>query len=173
MAGWLNTLEKIAKIGAQAAKVVTDYAQYELDNLELAKKSTAMYDMGRYRDALRYAEAAIEHKPTSFWGWLYRGNALARLQCYEDAMMSYKKAFDINQESDLPLYNMACVCATIGYEEGALKGLEEAISINSENRRNAASDPDFKSLYNHPRFIALTRPFLEYTDPPSFLRGAE
>jgi len=69
-------------------------------------------------------------------------------------------------KADYVRYGLAALCCLTGHYEDALKYLDEAIRLNSNNRYQARNDSDFQNLAEDPRFTELLYP--EVSDlPPS------
>jgi len=89
------------------------------------------------------------------------GDALVRLwRCRrEDALLkaAREKCLEAEQTRDgAGAYNLACIEALRGHEEAALEWLAKAIEARPSRRERARTDPDLKSLRDHPRFRELT-----------------
>lgn len=67
--------------------------------------------------------------------------------------------------SDSNYYNLACLNALLGHQDMALNYLERALELNPHLARQAAHDPDFKSLYDSPLFHGLLKGLLKKAPP--------
>ena len=68
-----------------------------------------------------------------------------------------EKAYKLDPDSASTAYNSACLFAHIGKYDRALDLIEVAIGLGSRNKRYYETDPDFKPLYDHPRFMELLK----------------
>ena len=55
------------------------------------------------------------------------------------------------------LYNSACTYASAGRTDRALDLLEKRVQTTSIHREWLDNDPDFDSVRDHPRFLALLK----------------
>ena len=61
-------------------------------------KGLALYDMGKYEEAIKAYDKAIEINPEEAGAWYNKGLALYDMGKYEEAIKAYDKAIEINPE---------------------------------------------------------------------------
>jgi len=115
----------------------------------------------RFELAFKQYARAIQAKPDDHVAMNNWGDALVRLwRCRrEDALLkaAREKCLEAEQTRDgAGAYNLACIEALRGHEEAALEWLAKAIEARPSRRERARTDPDLKSLRDHPRFRELT-----------------
>ena len=117
---------------------------------------------GRYSDAVKSYDRAIEINPDFSEAWYNRGIALTELGRYTDAVTSYDKAVEINPDFPEAWYNRGIALTELGRYTDAVTSYDKAVEIN----------PDFpEAWYN--RGIALAE-LGRYTDAEnSFEKGNE
>jgi tetratricopeptide (TPR) repeat protein len=77
---------------------------------------------------------------------------------YEEARDQFESILIAAPEADFAHYGMALLSSMTGQAEEALDHLGKAIQINSSNRIQARSDPDFIDMADDPRFTELLYP---------------
>lgn len=92
-------------------------------------------------------------------GYYLRGNNLAGLGRYEEAIASYERAMEIKPNDANTFYNLACCYALQTKIELVLENLNKAINLSPEEYRHMAkSDTDFDGIRHNPRFQELIFP---------------
>jgi tetratricopeptide (TPR) repeat protein len=122
-----------------------------LDRHEEARKAN--------QDSLRVMERHVELYPEDaralYLGataWLLHGD---RSRCVE----WLGRAIAIDPEETTILYNAACTYSLMGEKGQALDLLEKAVRNGYGHKEWLENDPDFASLRDHPRFLALMQRF--------------
>ena len=78
------------------AKGVTIFEEFSFE--ELNEKGVELAKLGRFEEAIKYYDKALEIKPDS-WIVLYnKGKALSDLGMYEDAILQYEKVLTIEPQ---------------------------------------------------------------------------
>ncbi|EKU96288.1 TPR subfamily 2 repeat-containing protein [Leptolyngbya sp. PCC 7375] len=67
--------------------------------------------------------------------WFYRGNSLAGLKRYEEAIASYDQAIALNAQAEGPWYNKALALADLGRYGQAVEAMDQVLVINPQNTR--------------------------------------
>jgi len=111
---------------------------------------------------LRQSEAAIAKDSTKGGAQLRHGWALLRLGRHEEAAAAFARQRELGFAPDIASYNIACCQAKLGRSDAALDILAQ-LAAESENdlltAEFIASDPDLKSLHDHPRFAEIVKAF--------------
>jgi tetratricopeptide (TPR) repeat protein len=63
-------------------------------------RGNALFNLGRYEEAIAAYDRAVEIKPDSHEAWNNRGNALYSLGRYEEAIAAYDRAVEIKSDKD-------------------------------------------------------------------------
>jgi tetratricopeptide (TPR) repeat protein len=69
----------------------------------LITKSSTLFQLGNYRDALQTSEQALVIDPKNAAAWTNKGNSLSGLQRYSEAVQAYDKAIEFAQPQSLAL----------------------------------------------------------------------
>ena len=77
---------------------------------------------------------------------------------YEEARDQFESILTSSPDADFAHYGMALLSSMTGQAEEALDHLSRAIQLNSANRIQARSDPDFVDMADDPRFTELLYP---------------
>jgi tetratricopeptide (TPR) repeat protein len=106
-------------------------------------RGIALYDLGRYEEAVASYDKAIEIKPDDEEAWNNRGIALRNLGRYEEAVASYDKALEIKPDFETAWNNRGNALRNLGRYEEAVASYDKAIEIKPDdeeawnNRGNA------------------------------------
>ncbi len=122
-----------------------DYAESLRDYdraIELSRKSTVrealpwygkgatLILLGRYEEALRAIDTALDINPRNEVAWLNKGNALMKLGRHLDALRCFNAALKVNPRYEVALNNKGNALARLGHFEEALRCYEKAIAID-------------------------------------------
>jgi len=88
----------------------------------------------------------------------YLGVMKANEADYDQAVELLDRALQHNPKDERSHYVMAATRAMKGEREVALKHLQEAITLNTQNRFYAMNDPDFESILDEETFENLVYP---------------
>jgi len=148
-------LEQAVSLFGKACDVREDYQARLLAAL-------AYQGLGRDEEAVAGYERALEvigkHlalHPGDARALTLGAGAMARLGRRAQAIEWGRRALDIDPEDPVVVYAVACTDAILGRHEVALDRLEQAVKAGFGNKKWIQNDPDFTSLRNHPRFLAL------------------
>ncbi|HNZ48272.1 MAG TPA: tetratricopeptide repeat protein [Candidatus Hydrogenedentes bacterium] len=117
--------------------------------------SVVLRSLGRLEEAEAMAIAAITLEPQDVAAHNNYANLLAVMGRYEEAEEHYRYAMENAPENSKPPYNLACLYCARGLDEEALDYLAFAITLSSDARLDAASDPCFSALRDNPYFQEL------------------
>jgi len=120
-------------------------------------------DAPRLRRARRYIDKVVElYKPKEpsllRSAFHYRALVERRLIGAQEALQTLEAFLENNEDPDGVLhYNAACYACLLGQDEKWSPYLDKAIRKDSELRKDAAQDEDFKRVWEHPAFTKLTQ----------------
>ncbi len=84
--------------------------------------------------------------------------SLMNIGDYVGAREHLEKILKQSPKVDYAVYGLSVLNCLTGHYEDALRGLAEAIRLNSSNRFQARNDSDFQNLADDPRFTELIYP---------------
>jgi serine/threonine protein kinase/Tfp pilus assembly protein PilF len=148
-------LEKAAQLYEQASLVNPDDCQAPIllgqtyIGMGLTDKAH-----GAYRRGLRIAERHLELNPDDARTLSLCGSALIQLGDKKKAMEWVKRAMAIDEYDPTLIYSLACVLATGGETEEAVKYLEASIAAGFSHKEWIEKDSDLDSIRDHPRYKA-------------------
>lgn len=96
-------------------------------------RSTALWDLGKYEDAINSTTAAIGLNPNSVIAWFNRGVLLDTLKRYQEAAIAYEKAALLDPKQDQIWFALGVVLLRLNRNQDALIAFEEALKINPNN----------------------------------------
>ena len=147
--------ERAASLFERACEVHDDYQARLL--CALSYKGLEQHEMARtaYQRALTSIERHLDLTPGDSRALTLGAGCLARLGRGGEAVQWCERALSIDPDDPVVVYAVACVDAVLGRDAQALAGLERAINGGFGNRKWILNDPDFETLRDHPRFLAL------------------
>ncbi len=116
-------------------KQTMDKASIEGESLLIQgiEEGNALFNLGRFDDAIASYNKALEIKPDKDEAWYKRGNALFNLGRFDDAIASYNKALEIKPDKDEAWNNRGNVLFNLGRFDDAIASYNKAISLNPKN----------------------------------------
>jgi tetratricopeptide (TPR) repeat protein/predicted amidohydrolase len=90
----------------------------------------ALADLGKYEEAIRCFDKAIELKPRDSLAWNNKGVALDCLGKYEEAIRCYDKALEIDPKDSDAWNNKGVALGNLGKYEEAIRCYDKAIELN-------------------------------------------
>ena len=114
--------------------------------IELSKKGTVREELpwygkgatlillGRYQEALKAIDIALDINPRNEVAWLNKGNALMKLGQHLDALRCFNAALKVNPKYEVAWNNKGNALARLGHFEEALRCYEKAITIDGGYR---------------------------------------
>lgn len=156
----LGTLERMD----EAEQAWLKCYQLEPENVTVNYNlANALLDKDDFQNALQYIETAIQNGLDSAEAYHIKALALGYLdnktisqEFFELALKLYKNDLE-EEENDETLFQIACVCNSLGNTKDALSYLKKSISLNKSNARRARHDKDFKSLLKNDEFLKITK----------------
>ena len=100
------------------AKGVTILEEFSFE--ELNENGVELAKLGRFEEAIKYYDKALEIKPDSWIVLHNKGRALSDLGMYEAAILQYEKVLTIEPQKYSPLMNMGSTLYKIERNEDAL-----------------------------------------------------
>jgi tetratricopeptide (TPR) repeat protein len=119
----------------ELASIASELGQ-ELDRQqvqELINRGCALFELGRYKEAIASYDIAIKINPENYLAWYNRAVQLAELSMHEQAIYSYKQAIKINHGSSMSYSNMGVELAKLERYEQAIVSYNMAIKIDLKN----------------------------------------
>ena len=118
-------------------------------------KGQAHRTAGRYAQAVRFFEQSFKLDPDNLHTCLATAWCYKRLDRLDQAVESMHTALQIDADSDISHYNLACYGALQEDLELAISHLARALELNEDYREFIAKESDFDLIRNHPDFQAL------------------
>jgi tetratricopeptide (TPR) repeat protein len=97
--------------------------------VELLQRSRSLMDENKFEEAIPYLERTVQTYPISFDAWNMLGVAQFEMQNYQNAIVSFNQATDIDDSKYKPFYNRGNAKLTLEDTEGALADYNRAIEI--------------------------------------------
>ena len=105
----------------------------ELRVEELNSKGTSLYTLGRYEDAIRYFDQALEIDPRNVAVLSNKGNCLDSLGRYEEAIRYYDISLEIDPCNADALNNKGNCLKNLDRYEEAIRYYDKALEIDQRN----------------------------------------
>lgn len=112
----------------------------------------------RYQEALEVCDEGFEYtEDPQMQGELLtnKGNALQKIDRFEDALTCFEKALALDEENPIRLYNLGQAYALKGLVREACQHLANAIRFNPDLKELMLSDPDLEKLRGTQEFKTL------------------
>jgi tetratricopeptide (TPR) repeat protein/predicted amidophosphoribosyltransferase len=100
---------------------------------EWNNKGTSLEKVGRYEEAIKCYEKALEINPQQTETWFNKGNSLGRLGRFDEATKCHDKALEINPQHPTGWNNKGVSLQDLGRFDEAIKCYEKALKINPRN----------------------------------------
>lgn len=120
--------------------------------LEIAQ---ANVDRGDFEAAARWFETAIALRPRLTVAHFCLGLTLEQLGRDEEALEAFRAADELGGPGVAPTYRQARILARMDRRRDALTLLSKVLAEEPQLRDDAAEDPVFERLKDHPRFLAM------------------
>ncbi len=83
------------------------------------------------------------------------GNGLLKAGKYEEALVQYRKALEIDPEDDIAWYNIACAYSLLEDLDESVAALEKSVEYGYDDLEWMQRDSDLDNIRDHPRYKAL------------------
>jgi tetratricopeptide (TPR) repeat protein len=155
-----------------AASVLESIVRREPGNFEALIFLASCYSFqGRYDEAVRCHEAAVEADPSDAQRWHNLASDLLNLGDLERAEKAMKEAIKLDGKSGYSHYGLARIFARKGEHDEALSILKKAVELQPGLKENMSDQPDFAALAGDNRFKELLGLKKDDFDYPFFERG--
>ena len=105
----------------------------EFGALEWNNKGTSLEKVGRYEEAIKCYDKALEVNPQQTETWFNKGNSLGSLGRFEEAIKCHDKALEINPQHPMGWNNKGVSLQDLGRFDEAIRCYEKALEINPRN----------------------------------------
>jgi tetratricopeptide (TPR) repeat protein len=106
-------------------------------------KGASLILLGRYEEALRAIDKALDLNPHNEVAWLNKGNALTKMGRLIDALRCFNAAIKVNPAYEVAWNNKGNTLARLGHHEEALACYERALEI----------DPDYRGAWVNKGYV--------------------
>ncbi|GCL55992.1 hypothetical protein NIES3806_33510 [Microcystis aeruginosa NIES-3806] len=94
-----------------------------------------LYELKRYRDALKGFNRLVSLAPQREDGWFYRGTTFYYLEQYQEAIASYDRALEIEPDDHQAWYNRGIALGNLGRFEQAIASYDKALEIKPDDHQ--------------------------------------
>jgi tetratricopeptide (TPR) repeat protein len=105
--------------------------------------------------AIHFLEQSNKLDPDNLHTYLALAWCYKRTDQLEKAIETMQAAVELDSESGIAHYNLACYCALGRRIDLALMHLTFALDLNSDFREHVATESDFDSIRENPRFAMI------------------
>ncbi len=106
-------------------------------------KGASLILLGRYEEALRAIDKALDLNPRNEVAWLNKGNALTKMGRLIDALRCFNAAIKVNPRYEVAWNNKGNTLARLGHFDEALACYERALEI----------DPDYRGAWVNKGYV--------------------
>jgi tetratricopeptide (TPR) repeat protein len=132
LGGIIMRMKFIIAIIALAVLCVPAFGQTTAS--EWLDKGLALYDQGKYDEAIQAYDKAIEIDPQNADAWDNKGTTLHKLGKYDEAIQAYDKAIELDYlEDTYAWYNKGLALAKQSKYDEAIQAFDKAIEINPKD----------------------------------------
>ena len=119
-------------------------------------KGQACRASNRHREAVHYLQQSAQLDPDNIHVCLAIAWSYKRMGQLDNAIAAMKSAIQIDSQSAISQYNLACYLSLAGNVASAVTHLAIALELNSDYRFHVANESDFDNIRNDPGFLAVT-----------------
>ncbi len=109
----------------------------------------------RHQQAVDYLQQSVELEPGNLHSYLALAWCYKRLKRIDLAIESMQAAVELDGDSAIAHYNLACYWSLACHTNNALHHLTRALDLNPDYRDNIGCEPDFDNIRTNPEFQAL------------------
>ncbi|MDD5311456.1 MAG: tetratricopeptide repeat protein [Dehalococcoidia bacterium] len=117
----------------QTAEVMHPPELKELEAQEWSNKGGSLFNLGKYDEAIRCLDKALELDPRIITAWNNKGASLSKLGKYEEAIRCCDKALEIDLRYVSAWCNKGVILNALGKCTEAIVCYEKALQIDPEN----------------------------------------
>ncbi len=118
-------------------------------------KGQACRTAERYPEAINHLKQSLKIDPDNLHAFLALAWCYKRIDRLDLAIEAMQSAVELDAESAIAHYNLACYCALNREIDLALMHLSFALDLNPEFRDLIATESDFDSIRENPRFTSI------------------
>lgn len=89
-----------------------------------------LYELGRYDDAIKAYDRAIELKPNDAHAWEFKGMSLAGIYRHDDALEAYDRAIELDPICELAWERKGESLEKLGRSDDAIRAYDRATELN-------------------------------------------
>ena len=120
--------EVVARFGHTRKPAIMEQVARALFN-----KGVTLGELGKYEEALRAFDKAIELKPDYPLAWYNKGLTLGELGKYEEALRAYDKAIELKPDYPLAWFSKGYALGELGKHEEELRAYDKAIELKPDD----------------------------------------
>ncbi|MFB3766670.1 MAG: tetratricopeptide repeat protein [Methanotrichaceae archaeon] len=134
---WLQTHSFATKRGSRnTGKMASKIWIYQMinksDPVAWFDKGQKLISQGKYNEAIKCFNEAVEINPLYANAWCYKGKALYKLGKYEEAIKAFDRAIEVDPLFAVAWNNKGLTLSSLGKYDDAFKCYDKAIEINPE-----------------------------------------
>ncbi len=157
-------LDDFCPLNFQLRESLIDQALSALDEIKnplghkpyvLFLKGQACRAVDRFEAAINYLEQSNKLDPDNMHTYLALAWCYKRTDQLPLAIETMQSAVELDSESAIGHYNLACYCALYHRVDLALMHLSFALDLDSNYRQHMAQESDFDGIRSNPRFASL------------------
>ena len=114
----------------------------------------------QYKKAVAYLEQSARIDPDSLHTLLALGWCYKRIQRTDLAIEALEIAVQVDRDSAMAHYNLACYCSLAKHPRIAVLHLSNAIALNPDYRKRIPAETDFDPIRDDASFVELTGLFV-------------
>jgi tetratricopeptide (TPR) repeat protein len=119
-------------------------------------KGQACRVQNRFEEAIGYLKQSTRIDPENVHALLAMAWCFKRLGQIDKSVETMQAAVELDPESPISHYNLACYCSLNHQVNLALVHLSFALDLNPEYRDKVACESDFDPIRDNPRFISIS-----------------
>jgi hypothetical protein len=105
---------------------------YPSDPFVLSNYGSALFDVGRYKEAASHFQNAIKINPHASIYWMNAGNALTKLREFDEGRIFYERAIEIDPFNYEAFYNLGVSFDKQKKHDEAIEAYKKAISLKQD-----------------------------------------
>ena len=144
-----DNLEPLLK--HQVGEVIIPPDLKALEAWEWNNKGSSLYSLGRYDDAIRCHDKALELDPRDTAAWNNKGGSLANLNRYDEAIRCYDRALELDPRDAKAWNNKGLSLAKLGRYDDAIRCYDKALELDPRDAKawnNKGNSLDSLSRYD-------------------------